>query len=657
MHNILRTAAIELQTLDSKEVVKVAGIVRRLKNWYKKQTNPIYKEKVLTLQQDTSQMQSTLTALHTELNSLQNSIKDGEIEEYNVRLNNVKDLAAKLWMEFKNTASDSKDYYTMQDMEVPGFAEWFKKHLPSNYDLDLGTIYNKPLKETKWYSNLSPDQISLREGGSLTHLFNEVKKTLVRDGFTSPEEADALLINKDAFIKEFQNAVVGGTLITAKVKKPSKDVDKMMAGATEIEVTTAPFIIPGSGIQMQAKVNLIDLGTTKSSRQKLSLRKTHYVTLLGNPKKASRQNLIKKIALQGNELPYQITQLSDIQFAEVLRQGYQKAFGADPTAEALAGGWAQAVLESGRPIKLPNNNVGNIKATPDWVSSGQPYFVKSTDEYSNDGKYFQDKNAKWKAYATPEDGAAGYWKLIGNHYKSAMDWMAAGDPTSATVALAMNRYFTANIEKYARGVSGLYGEFMNKVAPQLQGLKSSPTAAPGQKPEVKTWVDQYSKSEKDAVLGTKTAPGLDDVDNLINMLYADNSIGLMDKFVKQAILKEILPTSKLLVVLMAKNSSFQDKIEYARIAGRVLNKFADGIVSFHTNGDDVEIQCSILGTPLTTTKAAQALCDCVSDAMEMKRNKNIIAMVVPGFLSKYAEMEVKCLYRNQRISELKNLEK
>lgn len=665
---IFKTAALELQSVDKKEVVKVAGLVRRLKNWFKRRSDSDYKNTVETLHNDAAKIQGTLTALYNEINKLQISIKDGELAEYNTALNNVKELSARLWSEVKQTSNDSKDYYTLQDMEVPGFDEWFKKFLPKGYDLDLGTIYNKPMKEVKWYSNLVPQQISLREGdGALKYLLAEVKKTLVRDSFATPEEVDRYLSNRAAFIKAFQDAVVNGVLITANVKKPSDKVPKHMGGSTEIQVTTAPFAIPGSSIMIQAKVDLIDLSTTKSSRGKLSLKKTHYVTALGNAKAQSRLDQLTKLAF-AQEAPIKTTQLSDTQFAQVMREGYKKAFGTEPTAETLASGWAQAVLESGRPIKLLNNNVGNIKATDNWVKSGKTYYTKSTGEFNGEGKSYEHSDAKWRSYPTPEDGAAGYWNLLGGKHKNAMSWMAAGDPKSASVTLAMGGYFTANIPKYADGMNGLYHEFITKIAPSIPDLRSAPMAAPGPKPPIKNWRDDYSKAEREEILG-KTVPSntqvpaagnnevdLTDIDQLTNTLYADDS-GPMEKLVKQAILKECLPTSKNLIVITSSHASFYEKTEYARVTGYILNRFIDATTSVHTDGDRVELQCSILGSALVTTGATQALCDCVSDALLLKKNIKIEAMVVPGFISKHSQMDINTLYRNNRMFHLKSLEK
>lgn len=666
MHNeiILRTAALQLQTIDHREVVKVAGLVRRLKNWFKKRQDPDYRQAVETLQQDSLNIKDTISVLYQELGKLQEAIKDGEIDEYNTSLNNVKELTAKLWSEVKTTTNDSKDYYTLQEMESPGFQEWFKKFLPKEYDLQFGTIYNIPMKETKWYANLDSNQITL-PAGSKNYLINRIKETLVRDSFADPKEAASYFANESQFINNFQNAVANGVLISANVKNPSEKIPRPMAGTTEIQVTTAPFNVGPN--KVQAKVNLIDLSTSKSSRNKMSLGKTHHVVILGNPvsKAASRIEELKKLALSNQQVAYKSTPLSDTDLANVLRAGYQQVFGSDPTAEVLANGWAQVAFETGRGSKIYNNNFGNIKATDDWIKSGQPFAVKETSEFTGSGKHYTDL-AKWKAYPSPEAGAAGYWKLIGNRYKKAMDWMEAGDPQSATVALAMNKYFTANIGKYAKGVSSLYNTFMSKIAPTLPGLKSAPRQPPGEKPSLKPWYGDYSKAEKEAILrGGKTEPvnvpsattdvPLQDVDALINTLYA-SEVGPMEKFVKNAILEEILPASKVIIVVNS-DASYIDKSEYARVTSFVLRKFIDATVSIHTDGKNIEIQCSVLGTPLTVTGAVQALCDCVSDAMELSNNIKVEGMAVPGFVSKYSEMELNEIYKNHRMFNLNILEK
>ena len=72
----------------------------------------------------------------------------------------------------------------------------------------------------------------------------------------------------------------------------------------------------------------------------------------------------------------------------LLQNGYKKAFGKEPSIETLGIGWAQGSLESGRPTRLPCNNVGNIKATSDWLKSGKKYFVIDTKEIDKNGKEY-----------------------------------------------------------------------------------------------------------------------------------------------------------------------------------------------------------------------------------------------------------------------------
>src|SRR5690606_13378172 len=67
-----------------------------------------------------------------------------------------------------------------------------------------------------------------------------------------------------------------------------------------------------------------------------------------------------------SERPREVHSFTETEFARALAKGYQKAFGKEPNLEVLGAGWAQAALESGRPIKLPNFNIGNIKATDKW---------------------------------------------------------------------------------------------------------------------------------------------------------------------------------------------------------------------------------------------------------------------------------------------------
>lgn len=343
-------------------------------------------------------------------------------------------------------------------------------------------------------------------------------------------------------------------------------------------------------------------------------------------------------------VPYHVTELSDVEFAKALQEGYKLAFGQNPTAEMLAGGWAQAVLESGRPVKLPNNNVGNIKATPSWAESND-FFVKDALEFTPDGEKFVQNAAKWRAYASPAQGAAGYWKLIGNQrYKKALDWMAAGDPESASVVLGVNGYYTSSIKNYARYSNVLYKEFMDKLAPAL-GLKSSPAPPPSEKLPIKNFAKEYSKEEKLAINNvTEKEIGTQEVNTLINSLYAcDNKLTRM---VKNSILKRKLPVSDVLVCVSGDNDN--GKLEFARVASSILRQHIDAAAFVCSEEGDVEIQCSALGTESILADAIRELCEFTAERMNKHTNANISVLVMPGFLSKYSAVDDDDLIKNRR---------
>lgn len=638
---LVKLAALQLQTVENGQVVKAAGIVQQIKNWFKYRQNPEYRQVVDLLRANSVETRALAERIQQEIAAFQEAIKNGDIDQYNESLNNLKSFTAELWLNIKQTSKDSQKYYTLQEMEAPGFQEWFQKQLPENYDVDLGRIYNKPLKETKWYAKLQPEDIVIKEGPFLV-LSREIKKRALRDEFISEEELNKSLIQSDALRRNFQIAITEGILITAKAKAPSENA-KQPFGSVEIEVSTAPFKLPDANLFVQANLELNDSRGATLPRTRLSVKKISWVTILGT-----------KTSFSNSPLPYQVTQLSELQFAEVLREGYKLAFGSSPTAEVLASGWAQGILEMGRPVKLPNNNVGNLKAGKNWINAGKPYFVKSTKEFNDDGQAFTHENAAWQAFATPQEGAAAYWRLIGNRFPSALKWMAAGDPSSATVALAMNNYFTANIEQYASGVSSLYSEFFKNIAPKISDLKSAPAAAPGPKPPVKPWLNKYSEEEKKAILSNTQPPtpnAANEVDALIKTLFA--SEGTLTSLVKKSIYQKILPETSALVVI--EGQDFTDKLEFARVAASMLQRFLESKTTICSTNDKVEIQTLTYGTPLTVSRAIQAVCDSVSDGLQLKKGISINSIIAAGFSSKLPETDLEILYRNKRSFDLKNI--
>ena len=409
--------------------------------------------------------------------------------------------------------------------------------------------------------------------------------------------------------------------------------------------------------------------------------------------KESISSVYLDIIKHADQIPHTVTELSQVELANVLRKGYQMAFGQDPTAEVLAGGWAQAIFEVGRPIRLPNNNIGNIRAEKGWIKSGRPYFVKDTREYTESGANYASKGAEWKAFSSPEEGAKFYWEFITKKFGRSMKWMAAGDPVSATIVMGIPKreaklkdgevkywdaYYTAPIggeNGYSTRVGSIYDEFMKKIRPKMPELKSAPTAPPGPIPARKRLAIDYTKEEREQILGIKysgepldqTSEPEPEADSFENEITDSNISSLVSELmsvaspltqiVKQAILKKALPKSTSLIMLSANGATTIDKIEYARVASSVIGEYLDVDARVICKEDKVQVYCSGLGSEMVMTGAIQAVCDMVSDGMKAKVGTRIFATAIAGGYGTFDEVGLDTLIKNKRKFDLRRVAK
>lgn len=622
----LKIANLQLQSLNDSEVVKIAGVVQRVKNWLKSQFSPEFKEKVEALKEESSEVQTLLVELNNNIKSIQRSIDKVDTEQYHADLKIFKSLVLDLIVKAKLLSKESEDFYHRGEIDTPGFDERFKKSLPSDYDVELKKQYSdKPLKSFKAYSSISPNIIEI-EGGPIDILMKGLSKQLKKIlGISEDEIKNILQLNQIEIIETFKQAIVDGKLQGANVFR-GKDVLTHPYGTVQLIVDSAPFEIKDVPGKFTTSVGLIDFRKSRVSAEKLTVNRINYVRSIS--KTAMIETLYKKAFQDSkqqykstNQVPYKITNLGEIDLANVLRGGYKKVFGKDPSAQALAGGWAQVVLEAGLPVKLPCNNIGNIKAGKEWISQGNLYFSKDTSENKPTGESYKTA-ANWKAFTTPEDGAAEYWKLLKSRYSNSLDWMEAEDPTSAAVNLGLKGYYTADIKKYSAGVSSLYLKFMKEIAPKISGLKSEKKNIPGPKPEVKSWKSEYKQ---------EPVQKTNEIDSLIHNLTAEN---ILTNRVKTAILKKSLPETLTLSVIEGSNIS--EKQEFAKTAAFILSKYLQSKTIVYKQNDQIQIQASTLGTPITVQNAVQGVLDCLSFAYK-QNNKKISAITAPNVLTKFAE--------------------
>lgn len=515
----IRKIALEVLALPPEQVVRTAGVLRKFKNWLKGKFNKDFQQQVQLFKDDNQNLRDVLDSLEKAVDMTASALEDGAIPEYQAGLATVKDLTLKFWQGVKKSNQHSATYNVVE-MQEPEFISKVQKTLPA--ELTLGP-QKTPLTQIKHYSNLSIDDIFISDVVS-TNFLRLVAELLTRHKYSEAQIGE-VLSKSTQLIENVKRGILNGTIVNLAPKSPSAKIKNIAWGTLDMSLVTGSVEIPTlPGTYLQGKVVAVDL--TATSQRKLSVRKISYLTLSSSeaPKvnkqpiqepmsdnyeeyysqmgpsqdygdlRANRKQRLTKLA---EMVPRQSTTLSDLAFAEALRKGYTKVFGKEPSKEVLAFGWAQGVLESGRPVKLPNNNIGNIKVSSSWIKENKPFFIRDAHEFDKEGKSYIQKQAKWKSFATPEEGAVEYWKLLANRYGDALTWAEAGNHSSAVVSLGAKGYFTAPIKNYAKGVSGLYQEFMTKIAPQISQEAPKPHAIPNvePKPEVDQLISTLFASE------------------------------------------------------------------------------------------------------------------------------------------------------------------
>lgn len=181
---------------------------------------------------------------------------------------------------------------------------------------------------------------------------------------------------------------------------------------------------------------------------------------------------------------------------------------------------AKTALETGRWQHIWNYNFGNIKAGTKY--EGFYTCIKLNEVLKRNGKSvvvwfapegeLASKNGpligkalevpeghpqtRMRSHVTGADGASEYVEFVSSgRYKDAWEELLAGDPNRYVDALHRAGYFTADPVPYAKAVSSLFGEFLNRLG--------SRAAEPVQVPDpsdVRTWLTPQQWNVEAAML-------------------------------------------------------------------------------------------------------------------------------------------------------------
>lgn len=332
MDKLVRIASMELQLTNNKEVVKVAGILNKLKNYLKQLGDRDYATAVDTLRSDSWMLQQVATELRKKIKELTEAIDDGDIPSYDMALEEVRRLTIELSNELKQVNRDAITSDPRQEPDAPAAqptentpavpeqvsqeqappvqdvpnsgayrytreqwddpvqratifeqaAKMIKIWHP-DHDVPVGKNINIPFDEFKWFKD---KDFHIKQGTARSAkdgLINKVVKLLCGPETTLTEEEVRRTLDEqvifDQFAEKLFKAIRGGILLSyipaapenlKKAEKENREPIKTRAlGEMALAVRTADFVLPVYPVVVSMTIGLTDLSAGIHSSNKL----------------------------------------------------------------------------------------------------------------------------------------------------------------------------------------------------------------------------------------------------------------------------------------------------------------------------------------------------------------------------------------------------
>ena len=182
------------------------------------------------------------------------------------------------------------------------------------------------------------------------------------------------------------------------------------------------------------------------------------------------------------ELPPTRTPVLAADLYVVLRAAWRTLFGSEPARASLLTLLAQWSLETGGGAACIGYNLAGIKYTP---GCGTDFASYTTQEVLG-GKLVTihppDPGCRLRAYATLEDAASDYLRLLQRQFGFAWPAVVAGDPQDFAHRLKAAHYYTAPEQQYAAGLTSRYTMLSREIGEDT--TPETPAAMVGFQPSV-----------------------------------------------------------------------------------------------------------------------------------------------------------------------------
>jgi len=295
----------------------------------------------------------------------------------------------------------------------------------------------------------------------------------------------------------------------------------------------------------------------------------------------------------GKQVPKTNTPVSDAQMAQAIVNVWQRLFGTAPSKEQVYMIMAQNAIETGRDRKsMHNYNVGNIIVG----TTDHDYFLGGDWMYADKAQTVKKPiTQKFRAYNTLEEGVSDYLNLLSKSRRYATAWQHILHPDIRAYSKALHDagYYGAKEEDYTKGLLGQFKSFDkgNSYSVAMSGSRNQPST-------------MVAKQE------TQDMGELNQViQNLMNEFRLSATNYNLKKLYKAA-----LPTHNILITIKA--SDRVSAIEFSQVLCAALDEDLLSTSYPHTDGNEVEVECSISGPEQECFAAVKQMTEAVAETFK-----------------------------------------
>jgi hypothetical protein len=289
---ILRHAALELQESGG-DLVRVAGIFQRIKNWWKARFSREFADRQEQIEEAYGEVKVPLQNLQEQLTDMDKAFKNQDPDAVAGLVHTIPETIAEVNSNMGNLASQlqaadaaiPREYVDERGNVLSGDdLHWVQKGYRQNYDLlqrlweflpeELKEIpirqpVNAPVESFQWFSNFSPNQINISE-----KVQGFAKDRLRAELLRKWKDQNAMVVDHiieqgfDSFLENLKVKLLSdATLLKVDWANVSKEVPHRPVNQMMYEIRPGWVAMPVQGIDLFIEVLFVKLNDLKSARR------------------------------------------------------------------------------------------------------------------------------------------------------------------------------------------------------------------------------------------------------------------------------------------------------------------------------------------------------------------------------------------------------